>query len=215
MNVAVFASGGGTNFQALLDHKESGELHVDFVLCVGNNSKAKVFERAAQRGIPTLHIAPSHFSDENEYHNKLSVELKKHKVELIVLAGYMKKLPDDLVRTYANRIINIHPALLPAFGGRGMYGKRVHQAVLDYGAKVTGVTVHFVDEEYDNGPVILQEPVGVEDDDTVDSLAERVLALEHAVYWRAVEAISRGEIRLEGRRVIGVKGIGSHGALRI
>jgi phosphoribosylglycinamide formyltransferase-1 len=203
LNVAVFASGGGSNFQALIDKKDEGKLHAAFAVCVGNNSNAKAFERARNHTIPTLHIAPGHFENENAYTERLLSELESRTVDLIVLAGYMKKIPVEVIRRYQNRIINIHPALLPSFGGQGMYGKRVHQTVLDYGAKVTGITVHFVDEEYDKGPIILQETAPVLDDDDADSLAARVLNVEHANYWRAVEAIAQGTITVKGRRVIG------------
>ncbi len=202
-NAAVFASGGGSNFQALIDKKDEGKLHVNFAVLIGNNSKAKAFERARNHSIPTLHIAPGHFEDENEYTEKLLSELESRNIDLIVLAGYMKMIPRAMIQKYHNRIINIHPALLPSFGGVGMYGKRVHQAVLDYGAKVSGITVHFVDEEYDRGPIILQETAEVLDDDTAETLAERVLKIEHANYWRAVEAFAQGTIRVEGRKVIG------------
>lgn len=203
MNVAVFASGGGSNFQALIDKKEEGKLHVTFGVLVGNNSTVKAFERARNHGIPTLHIAPSHFEDKNIYTEKLLTELESRGTELIVLAGYMKMIPKALIKKFHNRIVNIHPALIPSFGGKGMYGKKVHQAVLDYGAKVSGITVHLVDEEYDRGPIILQETVKVLDEDDADSLAARVLKAEHANYWRAVEAIAQAKIRVEGRRVIG------------
>jgi len=204
MNCAVFASGGGSNFQALLDRKRAGDLHVEFVLVVGNNSTAGAFERARREGIPVLHIAAGRFATEQEYAERLLDELTARKTELIVLAGYMKMLPAGVVQAYRNRILNIHPGLLPGFGGKGMYGSHVHEAVLDYGAKLTGVTVHFVDEQYDHGPVILQEPVKVQDDDTPDTLAARVLTVEHASYWKAVEAVSSGRVRVEGRRVYGL-----------
>lgn len=203
IRVAVFASGGGSNFQALIDKKEEGRLHVTFAVVAGNNSKAMAFERARKHGIPTLHIAPSHFPDEKQYTEKLLAELEAYAVDLIVLAGYMKMIPLAAIRKYQNRIMNIHPALLPSFGGHGMYGKAVHQAVLDYGAKVSGITVHFVDEEYDRGPIILQETAPVLDADTADALAERVLKVEHGNYWRAVEAFAQNRIRVEGRKVIG------------
>jgi phosphoribosylglycinamide formyltransferase-1 len=122
---------------------------------------------------------------------------------LIVLAGYMKKLPRAVVGAYRHRIINIHPGLLPAFGGKGMYGLNVHKAVIDYGAKVSGITVHFADEEYDHGPIILQETVAVHDDDTPETLAARVLEAEHANFWRAVEAVAQGRVHVDGRRVVG------------
>lgn len=204
MRCAVFASGSGSNFQALIDRKKKGDLHAELSLLIVNNSSAGAVSRAQQAGIPSVHCAPTWFDEEARYVAALTGHLQAAGVELIVLAGYMKKLPIAIVRMFANRIINIHPGLLPAFGGKGMYGKRVHQAVLDYGSKISGVTVHFVDEEYDHGPIILQETVPVLDGDNVNALAERVLALEHASYWRAVEALSRGGVRVEGRRVLGV-----------
>jgi len=199
---AVFASGGGTNFQALLDRKSAGDLHVDFALVVGNNSSAKAFDRARANGIKILHIAPSHFADDDIYSKQLSAALREAETELIILAGYMKKLPSSIVREYRNKIINIHPALLPAFGGKGMYGMNVHRAVLEYGAKVTGVTVHFVDEEYDHGPVIMQETVPVMDDDDENTLAARVLKAEHETYWRAVESVAQEKIQVRGRKTV-------------
>jgi phosphoribosylglycinamide formyltransferase-1 len=203
MRCAVFASGNGSNFQALLDRKSSGALvNVDFVLMVGNNSKAAAFDRARSHGIPTLHIAPSRFPNEESYAERLSSALKEAGVELIVLAGYMKKLPPAIVGLYRNRIMNIHPGLLPAFGGKGMYGSNVHKAVIEYGAKISGVTVHFVDDEYDHGPVILQKPVLVLDDDDDQTLAARVLKAEHEYYWQALEAVSSEKIKIIGRRVI-------------
>jgi len=202
MRCAVFASGGGSNFQTLLDKKASGDLHVDFVLMIGNNSSAKAFDRARSNGIKTLHIAPSHFSDEETYAKHLENALAEANTELIVLAGYMKKLPPSIVRQYRNRIINIHPALLPAFGGKGMYGINVHKAVIEYGAKLSGITVHFVDEEYDQGPVILQKSVPVFDGDDEHTLAACVLQAEHENYWRAVEAVASGKVRVDGRKVV-------------
>lgn len=203
LRCAVFASGGGTNFQALLDRKQAGDLHVDFALFIGNNSGAAAFDRARKHGIPVLHCAPSHFASEQAYAEKLSSVLREHRVDLIILAGYMKKLPSELIREYRHRIVNIHPGLLPAFGGRGMYGIHVHEAVIAYGAKITGVTVHFVDDEYDHGPVILQRAVEVLDTDDPHTLAERVLKVEHASYWQAIEAIAQGKIKVEGRKVFG------------
>jgi phosphoribosylglycinamide formyltransferase-1 len=202
MRCAVFASGNGSNFQALLDRKQSGDLHIDFVLFVGNNSSAASFDRARANGIPSIHLAPSHFDSEESYAEKLQEILGQNKIDLIILAGYMKKLPVSIVKQYHHRIVNIHPGLLPAFGGKGMYGSRVHEAVIEYGAKVTGVTVHFVDEEYDHGPIIMQKAVDVPDSDDSRSLAERVLKIEHETYWKAIEAIARGKIRIIGRRVL-------------
>jgi len=201
MRCAVFASGSGSNFQALLDRKATGDLHVDFVLMIGNNSKAAAFDRARSNNISSLHIAPSHFHSEEEYAQTMMDALTKAQTELIVLAGYMKKLPSRIVKEYHNKIVNIHPGLLPAFGGKGMYGINVHKAVLEYGAKVSGVTVHFVDEEYDHGPVIMQKTVDVLDDDDAEKLAVRVLEAEHDTYWRALQAIALERISVDGRRV--------------
>jgi phosphoribosylglycinamide formyltransferase-1 len=203
MKCAVFASGGGSNFQSLLNRKNAGDLHVEFTLFIGNNSKAAAFDRARNYGITAIHCAPSHFADEYTYAEHLLALLNEHGVELIILAGYMKKMPVSVVTAFKNRIINIHPALLPAFGGPGLYGEKVHQAVLGYGAKVSGITVHFVDEEYDHGPVILQDTVPVLDSDDAHSLARRVLILEHASYWKAVEAIAQNRITVKGRNVYG------------
>jgi phosphoribosylglycinamide formyltransferase-1 len=200
---AVFASGGGSNFQALIERKKAGDLHVDFAILIGNNSNAFAFERARLNNIPAIHLSEKQFDSPEAYSTKVMSILDENKVDLIILAGYMKKLPEILIEKYRMKILNIHPGLLPAFGGKGMYGKYVHEAVLAYGAKVSGVTVHFVDEEYDQGPVVLQKTVPVLDNDDAGSLAERVLALEHANFWRAIEAVASGKLRIEGRRVIG------------
>lgn len=203
LKIAVFASGSGSNFQTLIDKIKSKELTVEIRVLIVNNSKAGAVERARRENIPVIHCAPSHFLSEKEYIEKLLGILNEYGVELIVLAGYMKRIPSDVVRIFRNRIINIHPALLPAFGGSGMYGERVHRAVLEYGAKLTGITVHFVDEEYDHGPIILQRAVPVLDDDTVETLSKRVLAVEHDSLWRVVEAFDKGILRVEGRKVFG------------
>ncbi|MBD3320285.1 MAG: phosphoribosylglycinamide formyltransferase [Chitinivibrionales bacterium] len=202
-NCAVFLSGGGSNFQALIDRKNSGDLHVDFTVCISNNSKAYGCERARKNGIPVVHLARGRFGSNEEYTARLLEVLSAHSVEMIVCAGYMKIIPAAVVEQYRNKILNIHPALLPSFGGKGMYGKRVHQAVLDHGAKVSGITVHLIDEQYDSGPIVLQECIPVPDTDDAESLAGRVLALEHAHYWRAVEAVAQNRLTITGRRVTG------------
>ena len=200
---AVFASGGGSNFQSLIDRRNAGELRAELCVLVVNNSGAGAAQRARDNDIPVIHCAPSHFNEETAYEAVLMGHLEQYKADFIVLAGYMKKLPPSVVRKYRNRIINIHPGLLPAFGGKGMYGSRVHLAVLEYGAKVSGITVHFVDEEYDHGPVIYQTTVPVFDSDTPDVLAARVLAVEHASLWKVVNAVGTDAVRVEGRRVFG------------
>jgi formyltetrahydrofolate-dependent phosphoribosylglycinamide formyltransferase len=199
---AVFASGGGSNFQALIDRKLAGDLHVDFALLVGNNSKSGAFERARKNNIPTLHISPGHFTSDAEYASRLMGELTARQVDVIALAGYMKQLPPSLISAYRHRILNIHPALLPAFGGKGMYGHFVHEAVIASGAKIDGVTIHFVDEEYDSGPIVFQAALPVRDSDTPESLANRILALEHDSYWRALDLVACNKVRVEGKRVL-------------
>jgi phosphoribosylglycinamide formyltransferase 1 len=200
---AVFASGSGSNFQALIDRRECGDLHVELALLIGNNSTAGAFEKAKKHQIPSLHLAPTHFESEVLYTEKLLSILESYKIDLIILAGYMKKLPPEVIGKYRNRIVNVHPGLLPAFGGKGMYGSRVHQAVIDYGAKISGITIHLVDEEYDHGPIILQESIKVDSFDDAHSLAERILKVEHANYWKAIEAIAQGTVTIDGRRVVG------------
>ena len=209
LRCAVLASGQGSNFQALLDRKSSGDLHVEFVLFIGNNGDTGAFAKARRHSIPALLLSPSHFASEAAYTARFLEALRQYRVELIVLAGYLKKLPVPVVRAYNRRIVNIHPALLPAFGGKGMYGSHVHETVIDYGAKLSGITVHFVDEEYDHGPIILQRAVEVLDSDDPHSLAERILKVEHASYWQAIEAIAAGSISIEGWRVKGGNGLES------
>ena len=189
--VAVLASGRGSNLQALLDHFRSlgDSCAAQVVLVASNRESAPALERARAAGI---HAERFEAGDDGEAMLSL---LKEHRIDLVVLAGYMKRVPPKVVREYHGRIVNIHPGLLPEFGGPGMYGANVHSAVLRSGAKSTGVTVHLVDDEYDHGPVVAQWRVPVHEGDTADSLAERVLAVEHVVYPRVVEMIAALNIR--------------------
>ena len=184
MRVAVFVSGSGSNLQALLDACGS-ESPARVVLVAANKKDAKGLERARDAGIDTVFLeAPSDGP-------AIIAILSEYRIDLVVLAGYLKLIPEDVVLAYENRMLNIHPALLPAFGGPGMYGRRVHQAVLDSGATVSGVTVHIVTAEYDRGPIVAQWPVPIRPDDTVDSLQQRVLAVEHALLPTVVLAAAR------------------------
>ena len=186
-------SGQGSNFGALLERQACGDLKVEFVLFIGNNRETGAFaRRASMRYRRSFSRLP--FPRRGLYH-AAARRAERPWVELVILAGYMKKLPLAVVRAFRHRIVNIHPALLPAFGGKGMYGSHVHEAVIAYGAKLSGITVHFVDEEYDNGPIILQRAVEVLDSDDAHSLAARVLAVEHASYWQAIAAIAEGSIK--------------------
>ena len=172
MRIAVFVSGSGTNLQSLLDAcGESSPARV--VLVLSNKADAKGLDRARAAGVDTF------FIQDPKDGAALIASLERYGVELVVLAGYLKLVPADVVLAYENRMLNIHPALLPSFGGKGMYGQRVHEAVLDSGATVSGPTVHIVTAEYDRGPIVAQWPVPVKPDDTVDSLQQRVLAVEH------------------------------------
>lgn len=193
--IAVLASGGGTNLQALLDHFDArgADRAGDVVLVASDRRDAGALARAAARGVPTAIIQTPSAAVGAE---PLDAILADHRVDLVALAGYLRLIPMETVDRFRGRIVNVHPALLPAFGGAGMYGGRVHQAVLDAGATVSGVTVHFVDRAYDRGPVIAQWPVPVLADDTAVSLAARVLRVEHVLYPIAVSAVAAGRIAL-------------------
>lgn len=197
LRLAVCASGGGTNFQAILDAIERGALSAAVALCVSNRPDAGALDRARRRDIPTAVLDPSAPAHEAT----LLDTLDTHAVNFIALAGYLRKIPSGVVDRFRHRMTNIHPALLPAFGGEGMYGMHVHRAVLDYGARWSGATVHLVDESYDTGPIVLQEPVPVYPDDTPDALAARVLEVEHRLYPEALRLFAEGRIRCEGRTV--------------
>jgi len=184
--LAVLASGRGSNLQAIIDHFDnlSRERIAKVVLVASNRADSPALIRAATASID---IASFDAGDDG---SELLELLRKFRIDLVVLAGYLKRIPTTVIHEYAGRIINIHPALLPAFGGEGMYGARVHEAVISSGAKESGVTVHLVDDEYDRGPIVAQWRVPVEDSDTADSLATRVLSVEHVVYPRAVEMVA-------------------------
>jgi phosphoribosylglycinamide formyltransferase-1 len=198
---AVFASGGGTNFQAILDAIDRGDLSATVPVCVSDTPSAGALDRAARHGVPTSVVDPDAFSTADAFGEALLDTLDAHDATFVALAGYMRKIPPNVVDAYRGRMTNIHPALLPAFGGQGMYGMRVHEAVVEYGAHWSGATVHLVDEEYDHGPIVLQEPVPVDPDDTPDTLAERVLAVEHRLYPEALRLFAQDRIRIDRRTV--------------
>jgi phosphoribosylglycinamide formyltransferase 1 len=187
VRIAVFASGRGSNFiaihQALLALEKAP---AEIVLCISNNPRPGAFDYAEEHGIATVRLSPRMFELESEYEQALMSLLKKHHVDMIVLAGYMRKIPVGVVDRYRDRILNIHPALLPEFGGTGMYGMNVHQAVIDAGRHESGATVHLIDSEYDTGSIIAQERVQVLEGDTAEMVAERVLQAEHRLYPRVV-----------------------------
>ena len=184
--LAVLASGRGSNLQAIIEHFDSlaRERVATVVLVASNRADAPALLLAETASIDIAHF------NANDDGSELLELLRKFRIDLVVLAGYLKRIPPRVIREYAGRIMNIHPALLPAFGGEGMYGARVHEAVIASGAEETGVTVHLVDDEYDRGPIIAQWRVPVEKSDSADSLAARVLNVEHTVYPRAVEMVA-------------------------
>ena len=199
--LGVLASGGGTNLQAILDRCASGRLPARVGVVIGNNSRSGALARSRRAGIPAIHLSGRTHPRPCALDRAVAETLGSHGVDLVVLAGYMKKLGPATLEMYRNRIVNIHPALLPAFGGRGMYGQHVHEAVIRSGAQFSGATVHLVDEEYDTGPIILQRRIRVAPDDTPDSLAGRVLAVEHELYAEAICLFAEGKISIDGRRV--------------
>ncbi len=202
IRIAVLLSGRGgrgSNMQAIAEACAEGRIDGQVVLVLGNAAESPALARARELGLRAESLSTR--QDGAAYADALLALLHDAHIDLICLAGYMRKVPDPVVSAYAGRILNIHAALLPAFGGQGMYGHHAHQAVLDYGVKISGCTVHFVDGDYDTGPIVLQTPVVVQEDDTVETLAARVLAAEHRTYPRAVALFAAGRLRLEGRRV--------------
>jgi phosphoribosylglycinamide formyltransferase-1 len=199
VRIAVLVSGGGTNLQALIDSCQRGAVNGEIAVVISDRENAYALERARNHGIKAVYI------DRRQEAGRLMEELRKHDIELVVLAGYLTILDISVVKAYEGRIINIHPSLIPAFCGKGFYGEKVHKAAIEYGVKVSGATVHFVDEGTDSGPIILQEPVRVLEGDTAELLAARVLEVEHRLLTEAVRLFCEGRLRIEGRIVNVVK----------
>ena len=198
LRIAVLASGGGSNCQALIDRINDGTIPDTEIRCVvSNNSSSGVMERAHRHGVETVHLSNKHAADDLELDRLFITCLQERSINLVILAGYMKKRGPLFVNAFTRRIINIHPSLLPRYGGRGMYGERVHRAVLDAGEAESGATVHLVNEEYDRGVILAQEKVPVKSRDTVQSLADRVLRVEHRILPRTTARIAAGEIDLD------------------
>jgi len=201
LRLAVFASGSGSNFGAMLKAIDAGKLDAEPVLLITTRPAIGAIDKAEARDIPVAILPPAKFESEGAFAEVLLHALTEHQTNFIALAGYLKKIPASTVDAFKHRILNIHPALLPSFGGEGMYGRRVHETVLEYGCRVSGVTVHLVDSEYDTGPIVLQEPVAVRPDDTPKSLAARALQLEHRLYPQALQLFAEGRVVVDGRRV--------------
>lgn len=192
LNIGVLISGGGTNLQAIIDETKSGGINGTVKLVISNKEDAYGLERARLSGIKAIYE-----TDED----KIIGLLKENNIDLIVLAGYLKIITPKFVDEFRNKIINIHPSLIPSFCGKGYYGEKVHQGVIDYGAKVTGATVHFVDEGADTGAIIMQEVVNVEQDDDAKSLAKRVLEVEHRILKESIRLFCENKLSIQGRRV--------------
>ena len=199
LKIALLLSGSGTTLQNLIDRAGAGELDAQFVCVISSRADAYGLERARKHHIPAIPIVRKDYGALEAFNAAIWDTVRSHGAELVVLAGFMSLLhiPDD----YENRVVNVHPALIPAFCGKGMYGHHVHEAVLEYGVKLSGATVHFANNIYDAGPIILQDTVPVFDDDTPDTLAERVQAKERELYPKAIRLFAEGRLRVEGRRV--------------
>lgn len=197
LRLAVFASGGGTNFQAILDAIARGTLPAEAALLVADRPEAGALTRARRHGVPAEVVDPS----APDHAEALLDLLEEHDANFVALAGYLRRVPPAVVAAFRGRMLNVHPALLPAFGGKGMYGMHVHRAALRYGVKWTGATVHVVDEAYDTGPIVLQEPVRVHPGDTPEALAARVLEVEHRLYPEALRLFAEGRVAIDGRSV--------------
>ncbi len=201
IRLTAFASGGGSNVRAIFNNIQNGTLNAELVGVISNNSSCGALLHAREQNVPAYHISRNQFETDAAFEQRLLDVLSELNTDLVILAGYMKKMPESVVRAYKHRMLNIHPALLPAFGGKGLYGHFVHEAVLDYGCKVSGVTVHLVDTDYDTGPPVMQRCVPVLDDDTPESLAARVLKEEHVIYSQAIELFAQGRVLIDGRKV--------------
>jgi len=195
--IAVLASGNGTNFQALLDAVKAGEIDGEIVALVTNRRHAYAISRAREAGVEVVVMEPEKFKSRTLFCSKMAKALNEREIDLVCLAGYMMKLEPCMVRSFPNRILNIHPALLPKYGGKGMYGRFVHEAVIAAADKESGCTVHLVNEIYDEGPIIAQAKVPVEITDTPETLAEKIHPVEHKLYVQVVRDVCAGKIDLD------------------
>jgi phosphoribosylglycinamide formyltransferase-1 len=198
LRVVVLVSGGGTNLQAIIDAVENGTItNTEIVGVISNNKNAYALERAKAKGIPGLCVSPKDFSTRAEFNDALLAAVDEMKVDLVVLAGFLVVIPEKMIASYRNRIINIHPSLIPSFCGTGFYGLKVHEAALEKGVKVVGATVHFVDEGTDTGAIIMQQPVAVEKGDTPEILQRRVMEqAEWKILPRAIDLIANDKLEI-------------------
>lgn len=205
LKLAVCVSGGGTNLQAIIDAIDNGAVtNAKIEVVISNNKNAYALERAAQHGIEAVCISPKEFDNRADFNQAFLDRLNSFHVDLVVLAGFLVVIPEEMIKQYRNRIINIHPSLIPSFCGTGYYGLKVHEGALSRGVKVTGATVHFVDEGTDTGPIILQKPVMIEQGDTAESLQKRVMEqAEWKILPKAIDLIANGKVEVvDGKTVI-------------
>lgn len=196
MNIAVFASHGGSDLQAIIDGCKSGKVNAQVKLVISNNSNSMALQRAKNEGILGYHISQKVITDNDELDKKILSILVENEIDMIFLAGYLKMLGTSVLQKYSNRIFNIHPALLPKYGGKGMYGMNVHKTVIEAREKISGVTVHRVNEKYDSGEIVAQAEVPVMPNDTQEELAARVLEREHSFLIEVIHDIINGNIKL-------------------
>lgn len=203
LKLAVLVSGGGTNLQAIMDSIDDGRItNAEIRVVISNNAGAYALTRAEKYGVEALLLSPKSFDTREEFNQKLLEALKEREIDLVVLAGYLVVVPPCVIEEYENRIINIHPSLIPSFCGTGCYGLHVHEKALARGVKVSGATVHFVDEGTDTGPILLQKPVMVEQDDTPEVLQRRIMEqAEWVILPKAIDLIANGKVHVDGRKV--------------
>lgn len=201
MRIAIFASGSGSNAEAIIRASKDGRLSAEIGLVVSNNASAGVLQRAKAFNVNSCVSDQRNFDNEESYNSSLFGILDDNGIDFIALAGYLKLIKPEMIKKYKNKITNIHPALLPSFGGKGFYGKKVHRAVLEAGCKVSGVTIHLVSEAYDRGPIISQLTVPVFEDDSPESLAARLLKVEHQIYPEALQLFADDRVKVTNNSV--------------
>ncbi len=201
VKIGVLISGSGTNLQSIIDNINNKNINGEIAVVISNKKDAFGLERAKKNNIDAIYVNQKNYENFEEFNDAIIAELKSHGAELVVLAGYLKILSSKFIEEYRNRIINIHPSIIPSFCGKGFYGIKVHEAVIDYGVKISGATVHFVDEGADTGPIIIQEAVEIKNEETADSLQQKILLIEHKILPLAVKYYCQGRIQISGRKV--------------
>jgi len=202
LRIGVLASGRGSNFLSLINAIKDGRLNAEMKVLISNKKNAGALNIACENQIPDVFISPKKFADTYEFDQQVLDTFQKYNVDFVVLAGYLKLLSKNLVFAYKNRILNIHPALLPSFGGKGMYGHHVHESLINRGCKVSGVTVHLVDTLYDHGPIVMQRSVPVLENDNPNSLSARILVQEHKIFAEALQLFAEERVQINGQRAV-------------